>query len=302
MKDINLAPHNTKRPFSSPHHSSLRISVVIPTCDRFDMLLDAIASVGMQSIQAFEVIVVDNGRQAVNPSLLADSTRLVRTEPRIGASKARNIGVQQAQGDYVAFLDDDDRWDAHYLEFMRNSILSHPVPPHCLLGRRDILIDGVQRPRWCVRKMSDLLPDVLFRNPGLGGQSMVVEREAYLRLGGFDVDLITAEDRALVLEFILNGYVVKCVPDAIAILTEHDGPRLTNVEPMLTGKERFISKYTQLMGPYEKLRNMLILLQLRMARRNAPRLFILMISVLSRLAVVVKWLLPSPWTRRIKLS
>jgi glycosyltransferase involved in cell wall biosynthesis len=89
------------------------ISVVIPTKNRHVLLVEALASILRQSLQDFEIIVVDDGVGAAD--VVAGSfagAPAIRCADNAGAGqvRARNLGVALAQGEIVAFLDDDDLW------------------------------------------------------------------------------------------------------------------------------------------------------------------------------------------------
>lgn len=79
-------------------------SVIIPTCDRPDLLEAALRSVAAQQCANFEVIVVNDGGAPAN------SERVIETGGYRGHVVARNLGVVAANGKWIAFLDDDDRW------------------------------------------------------------------------------------------------------------------------------------------------------------------------------------------------
>ncbi|MGH3784845.1 MAG: glycosyltransferase family 2 protein [Pseudonocardiaceae bacterium] len=88
------------------------ISVVIPTVDRADLLSAALRSLAEQTYLDFEAIVVNDGGDSVAHAI--DSIRprfpvnLVDTPHRCGVSHARNVGIEYASGQHIAFLDDDD--------------------------------------------------------------------------------------------------------------------------------------------------------------------------------------------------
>jgi glycosyltransferase involved in cell wall biosynthesis len=86
----------------------VRFSVIIPTCNRPDFVLEAVASVLRQGYDDFELIVINDGATpvALPPD---DRIRLLSSQQR-GAVPARNLGIATAQGDAVAWLDDDDIW------------------------------------------------------------------------------------------------------------------------------------------------------------------------------------------------
>ena len=94
------------------------VSVVIPTYDRPEMLREAIESVLAQTYAPVELVVVDDGSptsaRPVVESLDADAV-FHRFDHNRGANVARNEGIRRSSGEYVAFLDDDDRWEPQKL-------------------------------------------------------------------------------------------------------------------------------------------------------------------------------------------
>ena len=103
-----------------------RISVVIPTYNRSHTLMRAINSVLSQTHPAFEIIVVDDGSTDGTKELLQahgfckKGTKELEKKYLIqengGVSSARNLGVKNAKGDFIAFLDSDDAWSEKKLE------------------------------------------------------------------------------------------------------------------------------------------------------------------------------------------
>lgn len=88
------------------------VSVIIPTYNRAHVLERAIESVFSQTYQNLELIVVDDGSIDDTPALLDRFTgkiKMIRQENR-GVSAARNRGIQESSGTYLAFLDSDDWW------------------------------------------------------------------------------------------------------------------------------------------------------------------------------------------------
>ncbi|USD43542.1 glycosyltransferase family 2 protein [Vibrio sp. SCSIO 43135] len=92
-----------------------KVSVIIPTYNCKQYLNKALSSVVEQSHRDLEVIVIDDNSNDGSDELLqywasVDSRIKVLNQPGLGASMARNIGIAQATGDYIAFLDADDFW------------------------------------------------------------------------------------------------------------------------------------------------------------------------------------------------
>jgi glycosyltransferase involved in cell wall biosynthesis len=103
---------------SDRSHGAPEVSVVIPTRNRWELLLSTAlpAALGQDAVR-LEVVVVDDGSdEPAPPGTLDDPrVRLVRVERRGGVAAARNVGIRDARGDWIAFLDDDDVWSPRKL-------------------------------------------------------------------------------------------------------------------------------------------------------------------------------------------
>lgn len=186
------------------------ISVVIPLLNKGPHVKRALRSVLSQTIEDFEIIIVeggstDNGPNAVRS--LGDSRikLILQDERRLGVSGARNIGVSEAQSDFIAFLDADDEWTATHLETLLR--LKKNVPQaglYCTAYRvyekngkvRDIRIGGVPPPPW-----EGVIPN-FFRTVALAENpswtSVVgIRREIFQECGGFPEGVWYGEDTYL---------------------------------------------------------------------------------------------------------
>jgi glycosyltransferase involved in cell wall biosynthesis len=98
-----------------------KVSVIIPTYNRAEMVKEAISSVLAQTLSDLEVIVVDDGsadhtRQTVES--LNDGRVQYFYKENGGPASARNFGLSKAKGEYITFLDSDDYWPDNYLKVM----------------------------------------------------------------------------------------------------------------------------------------------------------------------------------------
>ncbi|WP_373530610.1 glycosyltransferase family 2 protein [Nostoc sp.] len=111
------------------------VSVVIPTLNRPQIVVRGVKSALIQTLQSIEVIVIIDGpdQETVNVlSQIADPRlRVIELSKNIGPSGARNTGVREAKGTWIAFLDDDDEWLPQklerQLEVANNSHYDFPV-------------------------------------------------------------------------------------------------------------------------------------------------------------------------------
>lgn len=95
------------------------VSVIVPTYNRTDYLKLTLQSILNQTFQDFEVLVVDDGTPSDENLLLCqtlDKVRYLRIENSGGPAKPRNVGIREAKGKYLAFVDDDDLWLSNKLE------------------------------------------------------------------------------------------------------------------------------------------------------------------------------------------
>jgi glycosyltransferase involved in cell wall biosynthesis len=104
---------------SEAQPATIDVSVVIPTRNRPELVVTAVASALGQDFRSLEVIVVIDGEDRKTQSALeacADARlRIISLAADMGGAEARNIGVRAARGEWIAFLDDDDEWLAHKL-------------------------------------------------------------------------------------------------------------------------------------------------------------------------------------------
>lgn len=105
------------------------ISVVIPLYNKEASIANTLNCVLAQTYQDFEIVVVDDG-STDNSAAVVDTfkdhrIRLIH-QPNGGVSAARNAGIKEAKGEYVAFLDADDKWLVEHLENLAQLIKMYP--------------------------------------------------------------------------------------------------------------------------------------------------------------------------------
>ncbi len=226
----------------------LKISVVIPTYNRAAEIVAAVGSVLAQTLPPHEVIVVDDGSTDATPEALAplmDRIRFVR-KANGGASSARNRGVIEATGDWIAFLDSDDTWDADKLE-KQAACMEKTSAKVCFCVCRD----DSGRTLDSLRSMDPSMAEgaMVFYQPGDCRlfqfrshplvQSMLVSRDALMKCGLFDETLRVAEDTKLVYRLILDfGYAV-VNERLVTVCRERGGPGLSDTMDPASACRRF---------------------------------------------------------------
>ncbi len=219
------------------------VSVIIPTFHRPRLLLRAVASVLNQTLREIEAIVVLDG---VNPetaqaldSIVDLRLRTIVLPQPVGCAGARNAGVSQARGDWVAFLDDDDEWFPRKLEIQiqtaRQSRATFPIVACRLIARseRGDLVWPLRTPT-----LDEPISDYLFCQSGLrGGEGLILPsailtaRELLTRVP-FRAELPRHNDVDWLLRAsAVAGAQVKFVPESDPLAVWHietNRPRISN--------------------------------------------------------------------------
>lgn len=190
----------------------MRLSVIITTFNRPDLLREAMASVLAQNFKDFELIVVDdaspgNETERVVLSFTDPRVRYVKNPTNLGSAKSLNIGLRQAQGEYVAILDDDDVWlSPEKLKRQVEFLDSHQE--HVLVGTNMVIVEtgsGQELGRSNYPFGDDELRKIIFRRNPFAHSSVVYRRRAALAVGGYDESLPRGKDYDLWFKLLRRG-------------------------------------------------------------------------------------------------
>jgi hypothetical protein len=198
------------------------VSIVVPFLNAERYLREAIASVQAQTWSDWELLLIDDGSSDASPAI---ATGAAVADPRIrvlarapgaigSAAAARNLGIEQARGEVVAFLDADDVYEPDYLEFGRAALDAHPEAMvvygptrwwHPGLEERD-WIEDMRREAGRVHQPPALLNRVLLREHGHVPCtcSVLIRRGALEVTGGFDEAFQLYEDQTLWVKLLIR--------------------------------------------------------------------------------------------------
>ncbi len=182
------------------------ISVVVPTFNQSDYLEQAIESILNQTYSNIEVLVVNDGSTDNTPQILSkytcNPTIKVLTQDNQGLAAARNAGIREARGAYIALLDSDDLMEPNRLEIQHNEMLANPAID--ILYTAVLLIDEQGKPIKIIRREAiepiNFLPMEFFRNQVPSPSTLLIKKEVF-RKELFNPDYTLSED----LEWILRA-------------------------------------------------------------------------------------------------
>ena len=183
----NIAQYLTQQ---IPKEKQPLISVIMPTHNRQTIIQTAINSVLKQKYKNFELIIIDDGSTD-------NTTKTVKKikDPRIkllqnkkcqGVSHARNKGLKNAKGQYIAYLDSDNTWDPRYLAAMIGAFQKLPDADAIYGGQ--LLYRGEQKNPFAIRYGS-YNKSLLQNRNYIDLNTFCHKKEVYTKLGGFDENL-----------------------------------------------------------------------------------------------------------------
>ncbi len=176
-----------------------RISVIVRTKDRPELLREALDSLAANTYQAAEIVLVNDG--GTPPSVAADFPRRIRTvdlESNRGRAAAANAGIAAAGGDYLTFLDDDDLAEPEHLATLAGLVRASGVRvayTDAAVGVYEL--DGEAGWRRAERRLPysrDFDPELLLFDNYIPFNTLIIERRLFEQVGELDDGLPFFED------------------------------------------------------------------------------------------------------------
>ena len=246
-----------------------RVSVIIPTYNRARTLRRAVESVLSQELEDLEVIVVDDcstdGTESVVRSFEDPRVQYIAHETNRGGSAARNTGIDAAEGEYVAFLDDDDQYRTEKLRRQVECLDDRSdewVAVYCnysVVRSGDSPIDSLpsfliewwpgvdSKPR--PEGGRELIPRVLAKRFPLGGAStLMLKRETAEQLDGFDSEFPRHQDVEFLIRLLKTGKIAYVDEK---LVTKHDTGRPSTNDVEKT-KKIFFSRFSSEIAAAER--------------------------------------------------
>jgi glycosyltransferase involved in cell wall biosynthesis len=227
------------------------VSVIIPTRDRPLLLDRALQSIcGQKCGYAYECIVVDDGSLS-----FADQVRAIVTDAGgnyltnaggrgCGGGRARNTGIAQAKGEFIAFLDDDDVWEATKLstqiDFMKSTNL-----PFTYTGMHIRSRSGRMRYSFREPALSDRYRAIMRKNFIGTTSTIMVDTATLVSVGGFDAELPALQDYDLYIR-LLQQFEIGWIPEPLTIYYAEDTD-----DKVSASRERYLKAVEVLSKKYQ---------------------------------------------------
>ena len=194
------------------------VSVIIPTYNRADMVVEAVESVLAQEMVDFELIVIDDGSSDETQEKLSvyNSRLSYHQQENAGVAAARNRGLELSKAPLVSFLDSDDLWLPKKLSTQHKFMLDHPEVWICQTEEIWLRKGRRVNPKRHHQKVSG---DIFQRSLDLclvSPSTVMLRRELLEKVGYFDEQLPVAEDYDLWLRVAVDHQVV-LLPNALVI-------------------------------------------------------------------------------------
>ena len=242
-----------------------RISVIIPTYNRARFIGEAIQSVLDQTYPAWEIVVLDDGSTDDTAHVVAmfgDRVKYIYQD-NAGESAARNVGFFASRGEWVSFLDSDDRMLPHNLETLASLLAARPevavaygwyyyMDEHGQLSTRGgpklrnekPIFYGPEIKVWpCGTTLEGhILPQLLLEETMLMG-SVLIRRACVEAVGAFDPAVHFQAHWNFFLRMAQAGYVYACCRQAVVGIRLHPGNRGQALDEMLASRLAILDRF-----------------------------------------------------------
>ncbi len=230
------------------NNAKTTISIIIPTYNRGFLLGRAIMGVLRQTVQDFELIIVDDGSTDNTEEVVR---RIKEREKRIvyikhvknkGGSAARNTGIREAKGEYLCFLDSDDEWLPGLLECQMDILRRNQECVICSLGHR-FINEETGRIIKKSHNMKYVQQEDALRGECSTTNDFMVKRDAINAIGGFDEGLPARQDWDVWIRILWIGLGIQVPINMVNIYVRNAGQISSGIKSKLTGTIMVLEKH-----------------------------------------------------------
>jgi len=224
------------------------VSVILPTRNRPDFLLEALQSVAGQTHPEIELVIVRDGgtplderARALLETLEFPHLLVERDDPPVGLAQARDNGMAQARGDAFAFLDDDDLWDRGHVKQLADAMDRNPDLAVVYSDARVIETSSGEERLLAV----DFSLEAFGRNSFIAPSAFAARRRAFEEFGDFDPKMAYSEDWDWLLRVGRSGGKIARVHGVSATIRIHSGGLSALVPERLAERQKSLDEISK---------------------------------------------------------
>jgi glycosyltransferase involved in cell wall biosynthesis len=228
-----------------------KVSVVIPTHNRAKLITRALDSLKNQTNQDFEIFIIDDASTDNTEDVINNyndsKIKYIRLSENVGQSKARNIAIKQANGEYIGFLDSDDEWLPEKIEKQLKLFEQSNDPRLAAVYCGSLKKDEIHN-KTSIHKGGNVRGDIYVKllsgfcpsTPTL----FLVKKAVLIEVQGFDEFLPTFVDYDLWLRIARLGHTFDVVDEPLIVKHEHAGSQIAkDPEKRERGLDLFLEKW-----------------------------------------------------------
>lgn len=234
------------------------VSVIIPTYKRSSMLLRSINSALSQTYDNIEVLIIDDNvpgdKHSQRIGMLIDSisderVKLIKQKTPINAAVARNKGIHNARGEYIAFLDDDDLWCKNKIELQIKKLLeldeSYGGISTLKAYVKDSELIKISNPY----RINNQSERILSKNINISTCTVLLKHKCLDETGYFDENLNRHQEVQL-FSYFTQKYKIHLIKEVLTIITFDDISNQPSIDGIIGIKEDFLKAVNPLMKNY----------------------------------------------------
>lgn len=234
----------------------MKIAVIIPVHDGERFLEEAVDSMLNQTLPPHEIIIVDDGSLDRTPAIIKDlSDRHANVKPYFlesnrGVSFARNFGVERAQSDWCLFFDADDVASPGLLESYSRQLnewgSENKMTDMIFCATQQIDEHGKEiagPSRFYQVEPKETQGYLLVRNPIISASGVMIKRNVFRLIGGFNAELRYSEDWDLWLKVSMH-HSVRYLDYVLVKVRRHSGNASSKLNKMLDGEKQVLSQFS----------------------------------------------------------
>lgn len=243
------------------------VSVVIPTYKRFDTLSRAIKSVVFQTYKNIEILVVDDNEpedsysnevRKMIDSLNIPNLKLITQNKHINGAAARNAGIIQAKGEFIAFLDDDDMWLPEKISKEIKFLKNLPKYVGAVSSRKVFYKDGkINHISEFWKSDSSQNFKVISKQQNIQTCTLLIKR-TYLDVTGYFDPTLRRHQEVQLMGFFTTKFRVEFLDEILTIIDSSDIMNRPNAKKLIEYKNDFFESIKPIINSYSKHKQTLI--------------------------------------------